>query len=46
MNTQQAAKHAQIKAQLMVMSFDWIAAPKYTRNGETVFQSPEVFLHH
>lgn len=44
MNIKQAAKYAQIKAQLMAMSFDWIAAPKYTRNGETVYQSPEVFF--
>jgi hypothetical protein len=44
MNTKQAAKYAQIKAQLMAMSFDWIDGATYSRNGQSVYQGSEVFF--
>lgn len=44
MNIKQADKYQQIKAQLLAISFNWVDAPKYTKAGETVYQSESVFF--
>lgn len=42
MNAQQTIKYSMLKAQLKVISFNWIDSPNYTRNGATVYQSEEL----
>lgn len=42
MNAQQITKYTLVKAQLKGLSFNWIDSPKYTRNGETVYQCGEL----
>lgn len=44
MNAKQSAKYQALKAALMALSFDWVAAPSYARNGETVYQDEGVFF--
>lgn len=44
MNAKQATKYELIKNALKAISFDWVDAPRYTRNGETVYQSNSVFF--
>lgn len=44
MNAKQAAKYELIKNALKAISFDWVDAPIYTRNGEVVYQEEGVFF--
>jgi hypothetical protein len=41
MNAQQVIKYNLLKAQLMTLSFNWIASPTYTRNGMEVYKNIE-----
>lgn len=44
MNAKQAVKYELIKNALKAISFDWVDAPSYVRNGEVVYQSEGVFF--
>lgn len=44
MNVQQVIKYNLVKAQLMALSFDWIASPTYTRNGIEIYKNIEVLF--
>ena len=44
MNVQQITKYNLLKAELMSLSFDWIASPTYTRNGIEVYKNIEVIF--
>lgn len=44
MNAQQVIKYNLLKAQLLAISFDWIASPTYTRNGLEIYKNIEVLF--
>ena len=44
MNDQQVIKYNLLKAQLLAMSFNWIASPTYTRNSIEIYKNIEVLF--
>lgn len=44
MNSQQIIKYNLLKAQLLAMSFNWIASTTYTRNGIEIYKNIEVLF--
>lgn len=44
MNVQEIIKYNLLKAQLLAMSFNWIASPTYTRNGLEIYKNIEILF--